>query len=539
MTGSISRPIDRRSWTHAVTAGIFVVLAAVVALTFQDYGISWDEELHVPYGHKLLAYYMSGFADRSAFSFINLYQYGGFFDLLSAAASRLSPFGEYETRHLIGGLFFLAGLYGAWKLATLLAGARAGLMAVACLATTPLLYGHSFINPKDAPLAWLGVWVAYFTCRMLGEARASWRSIAGLGVSLGLALGMRIIAFAFIGQIATVIAIRALAFVPALGVRGAAAKTLRDIRPFAPVFALAFAVMALVWPWSVQAPLNIVSVFTDSANLYWHPDMLWAGEIVNSADLPPRYLVTLFAVQLPEYVLLGAGLIAAWAFAQARHLRAARFTAAPTLQYLYVALTVVVPLAAFAAFRPSTYNGVRHFLFVAPQLIVLAAIGLDRALIFLERRGRALALGFAALLAAALVREIILMARLHPYQYLAFNSLAGGLHGAYGRYELDYWGVSYKEATLRLAQFLADERAAGRAVPEKALVFVCGANTSAGSYLPPAIGLTDDRTKADFFMGGDLTNPRCRVRPEGRAVVEVKRMDAVLSYVLDLRGGRP
>lgn len=99
--------------------------------------------------------------------------------------------------------------------------------------------------------------------------------------------------------------------------------------------------------------------------------------------------------------------------------------------------------------------------------------------------------------------------------------------------------MSYKEATLRLAQFLADERAAGRAVPEKALLFVCGANTSAGYYLPPAIGITDDRTKADFFMGGDLTNPRCRRPAKAQAVVEVKRMDAVLSYVLDLRGGHP
>lgn len=536
---SNSSPVRRHSWANAMTAAVFVLLAAVILLTFQDYGISWDEELHVPYGHKLLAYYASGFSDRSAFAFINLYQYGGFFDLLSALVSHISPFGEYETRHLLGGVFFLAGLFGAWKLACLLAGARAGLIAVICLATTPLLYGHSFINPKDAPLAWLGVWVAYFSCRVLGEARASWRSIAGLGISLGLALGMRFLAFAFIGQMGAVVAVKAFGHLLTADLRTAAARTWKAARPFALALPLAFVVMAIAWPWSVQAPMNVISVFTDSANLYWHPDMLWAGEMINSAHLPGSYLVVLLAVQMSEYVLLGLVLVLAQMFMRAGSLRASSLTEPRALQYLYVALTVVVPLAAFAVFRPSTYNGMRHFLFVVPQLVVLAAVGLDYALDLLERRGRLLALGFAALLAAGVVREVVMMARIHPYQYLAFNALTGGLKGAYGRFEIDYWGVSYKEATLRLAQYLAQERAAGRPVPEKAQLFVCGANTSAGYYLPDTIGLTDDRAAADFFMGGDITNPRCRVRPEAPAVVEVKRLDTVLSYVLDLRSAHP
>ncbi len=529
-----------RSWANAATALIFAVLAAVILLTFQDYGISWDEELHVPYGQKLLAYYTSGFADRSAFSFINLYQYGGFFDLLSALVSAISPFGAYETRHLVGGLFFLVGLFGAWRLTHLLAGPRAALIAVACLATTPVLYGHSFINPKDAPLAWLGIWVAYFVCRALGEDRATVRTIIGLGLSLGLALGTRIIAFAFIAQIGAVLAIKMLAqFDAGLTWRDNTQRFLAATRPFAVAMPLAFLVMALTWPWSVQSPLNIVSAFQGSANQFWHPWMLWAGELVNAADLPRSYLVVILAAKLPEYVLLGTAIAALFGAIHIRSWRKATFAAPRTLQYLYVVLTVVVPLAAFALWRPSTYNGARHFLFLVPQLVILSTIGLDRALDALSRRRRAFAVALAVLLVAAMVREAAVMARVHPYQYLSFNALAGGLGGAYGRFELDYWGVSYAEAARGLAQFLEDERAAGRTPPSKSQLFVCGANTSAAYYLPDTIAITDDRTQADFFLGGDLTNPRCRLRPEGPAIVEVKREGAVLSYVLDLRGGRP
>jgi hypothetical protein len=37
------------------------------------------------------------------------------------------------------------------------------------------------------------------------------------------------------------------------------------------------------------------------------------------------------------------------------------------------------------------------------------------------------------------------MIRLHPYQAVYFNAFAGGPGGAAFRYELDYWGLSYKE----------------------------------------------------------------------------------------------
>ena len=38
----------------------------------------------------------------------------------------------------------------------------------------------------------------------------------------------------------------------------------------------------------------------------------------------------------------------------------------------------------------------------------------------------------------------------HPYQYIYYNRLVGGVNGAYRQYELDYWATSYREATLYL-----------------------------------------------------------------------------------------
>ena len=94
----------RLPWARIFLVVFFVAIAALVVTTFRDYGISWDEMLQNTYGEKLIAFYATGFQDLSAFDYSNLYLYGGLFDMVADLLNRVSPFGEYETRHLLGGL---------------------------------------------------------------------------------------------------------------------------------------------------------------------------------------------------------------------------------------------------------------------------------------------------------------------------------------------------------------------------------------------------------------------------------------------------
>src|SRR6188474_3944198 len=90
--------IDARRLSQLVLA----ILALLILATFADYGVSWDERVQNTYGLRLLSYYVTAFQDQSAFYYINLRYYGGAFDLIAAALNTVSPFGEYETRHLLG-----------------------------------------------------------------------------------------------------------------------------------------------------------------------------------------------------------------------------------------------------------------------------------------------------------------------------------------------------------------------------------------------------------------------------------------------------
>src|SRR5512138_2965692 len=77
---------------------VLTAVAAIALLTFRDYGLGWDDYTHAQFGQMLLDLYGSGFRDRDAFSFVNLYMYGGGFDMFAALLAKILPFDLFETR---------------------------------------------------------------------------------------------------------------------------------------------------------------------------------------------------------------------------------------------------------------------------------------------------------------------------------------------------------------------------------------------------------------------------------------------------------
>jgi len=520
-------------------AAAYVILAALAVLilvTFRDYGISWDEWLQNSYGEKLLAYYASGLEDKSAFTFGNLFLYGGFFDLTAALLNLVSPFGVYETRHLLGGLIFLAGLVGGWKLARLLAGERAGLIALACLGTTPLLYGHGFINPKDSPLAWLAIWTTYFACKILATpGRPGWSTVVGFGVSLGLTVGTRVIGLVYVFYLlgvftlaATAYLLRGDTFTTVLGRASASAPRL-GVACF-----IAGGVMAVFWPWSVQEPGNLLGALHAFTHFAFYPLVLWNFDLIPADHMPQIYLPGLLTLQLPEYVLVGLPAALAASLLTWRRRLIGIFATPSAQQYLLVTGSALAPIAGYLVMDPTVYNGLRHFLFVVPPLVILGAIGLDKLLTWAALKHRLAGMALAGLLVLGLARQGTLMARLHPYEYVSYNSLIGGIAGAENRFELDYWGTTLAESARGLAAYLNAQPSLGLSGDEPVRVFVCGDRTSAEPFLPADVELTEVLAEAQFYMG--MTAVHCAgYDTPGQIIIEVQRMGVTLGYVRDLR----
>jgi len=512
----------------ALALAVLALLAAIAALTFRDYGLGWDDYTHAEYGGLLLRLFESGFHDRRALTFVNLYAYGGGFDTLAAWLSSMLPFDLWETRRLTGALVGLAGLAVTWRIGRHLGGPLAGLIALVLLAACPLYYGHMWINPKDAPFAVAMAVLLLGLVRVLREYPApSVSSAVILGLGLGLAFGTRILA-----GLSVIAAVLALAFLVVADRRQP--QPLRRLGRFVaillPTAVLAYAVMGLAWPWGVLEPLNPLRAFVYFSHFFEKPwKELFGGDLILVTQMPRIYLPQMLALKLPEVflVLAIAGLVGAL-------VTAARKDVAPGQRaaLLVVALAALVPIGVVVATGPAMYNGIRHFVFVIPPLAVLGGWSGAAALEWLGARSRAATVLAAALFAAALASPVIEMVRLHPYQYTSFNHLAGGVRGADGRYMLDYWGLAFKQAAGELrARLAAQSQTPG--ANGRWRIAVCGPQRPAQVALGPQFAVGWDPKGADFAMA--LGEFYC-AKLDAPIIAQIEREGVIYARVYDIRG---
>jgi hypothetical protein len=505
--------------------------ALVVILTFRDYGLGWDDYTHAEYADLLLKLYGSGFTNRDALSFANLYMYGGGFDLMAALLHKILPLDLFETRRLLGGAVGIIGLVLTWRVARRVGGPLAGFAAMLALALSPHFYGHAFMNPKDVPFAVTMMVALLGSVRLIEEyPRPSPRTVLLLGTGAGLAIGSRILGgfsaiYLAAGLLPLIIAdLRERGFVEA------AQRVGRMVLMVLPGLLFGYLAMALIWPWGVMEPLNpfrAVGYFSHFFEKPWKE--LYAGELLSVQDMPWTYLPAQFVMRTPEIVsLLALGGVALSLDAQRRH------DVAPQRRGILLMLVLAATLPVLIAMvkRPALYNEIRHFLFVVPPMAVLAGIAFARMFEWLSARNRKAALGAAAFAGIAALLPLSEIIRLHPYQYTYFNHASGTVRAADQRYTLDYWGLAFKQASDDLRGHIA---ARGETPPEgrKWKVAVCGPQRPAQVGLGPDFTIGWESAGADFAM--TLGEFYCR-KLGAPVIFEIKRDNVVYARVYDIRG---
>lgn len=205
-----------------------------------------------------------------------------------------------------------------------------------------------------------------------------------------------------------------------------------------PILALYWGVAAAVtyatWPYLWPDPIqNMINSFTVIPEFGDH-SVLFHGANITSATLPWSYFPTLVVLDTTEPALVLAAIgfpVVVWRTVRNK---------TNWLIVGIVALWILVPVAWQISRHVPMYNNLRHFLFVLPPLFILAGIGYEQAWALLRStwaRG--------VLAALVLAPGLVGIAWLHPYEYSYFNSLVGGVSGAAGNFDLDYWCTSLKE----------------------------------------------------------------------------------------------
>jgi hypothetical protein len=523
----------REGFWDELSVALVAVAAIAVMLTFTDYGVTWDEDVHNWYGVFVLDYYLSGFRDLRSLHWGDLYNYGAAFDLTAAALNHVSPFGTYETRHLLNGLLGVLGLIGVAKLGRALGGPRAGFIAALFLVLTPNYYGQMFNNPKDVPFAAGMVWAMYYLVRLIPALpRPSFSLVARFGVACGLALGVRVgglLLFCYLGLVLSL-------FVLWHALEAQRWRVFFEdawagfSRIVLPAVLVAYPIMLLFWPWAQQAPFeNPLRTLAYFSHEIFPFRTLFAGRYFPATDLPWAYLPTYIALALPELILLLLAAAPVFGLVVA-HRRGWRLPRERALQLFILGFAIVFPVAYAVAIKAVLFDGMRHFIFVLPLIAALTAVLADHALTALQRVPiRRYVYGVVAMYG---LWHVGVMAALHPDEYVYYNGFIGGVEGAAGLFKLDYWANSYAEAVGGLEDHLRAEYGADF-LSHDFTVAVCGPPVSAAYYFPSNFIYTNNREEAEFFIA--FTKDDCDKLLPGRVIYRVERMGTLLSEVIDRR----
>jgi hypothetical protein len=165
---------------------------------------------------------------------------------------------------------------------------------------------------------------------------------------------------------------------------------------------------------------------------------------------------------------------------------------------------------------------------------VLAGIGFDWLMLPRGARRRWIAVGAKAVVVVAIAANAVLLVRLHPYQYLYYNPLIGGLGGASRRFATDYWVSIMPEAVGDLEGYVARVDSPGTG-SQRYTVAVCGERASFEdeAHDDASLQWTDNWKTADFFIAP--THMNCDRAADGKVIATISRLGVTIGVVKDRR----
>lgn len=371
-----------------------------------------------------------------------MHLYGSSFDTFSTLIIRLLGTDDiYETRHMLNSLFgWLCMLFAALIVRRLSGSWAYAFLALLLLFFTPRLLGESFNNPKDVPFAAGYTMALYYMLRAF-PVRGPRRISHAVGLILGIALAISIRVGGII-LLPMVVMYAGLQFISAIGWKsfiGFKWTGFVSLLRYVVLIALGGYLLGVVaWPYGLQSPLeNPLAALSAFSNYSGSLRQLFEGKMYDSDLLPSHYLSKYILITTPIVSLIGALLFVGLLAMKPRKLNNALFL-------LFFA--AVFPVLYIYIQKSNVYGGLRHVLFVIPALTVVGVMGWKMLEDLLAPKGK-MALAAPVAMGGLTFLPALFTLQNHPLQYVYFNELTGGVKGAYGKYEMDYYLASLKQSS--------------------------------------------------------------------------------------------
>jgi hypothetical protein len=308
---------------------------------------------------------------------------------------------------------------------------RIGLLAALFLVLTPRLFAESFYNSKDV------VFMALFAIAM--------------NTMIGFVLKPSV-KTAFLHALATAIAIEVRIMAVILPLATVAILIARSLKrelttsitcqTLAVYLTVACILVLAMWPWLWSDPIgNFVQAFINMSRFFWDNEVLYMGRFVRMNDLPWHYVWISITTPLQYLALFLVGAINT--VRQIGFRGTGLWKGDEELQDVIFFGLFAAPIAAVILLHSVLYDGWRHMYFIYPAFLLLAIKGWVS--LWGDDWGLTIRRPLIAVVTAiSIVHTAVWMWKAHPFQNVYFNILAGT--DLRSRYDLDYWGLSNRNA---------------------------------------------------------------------------------------------
>lgn len=428
------------------------LLLGLMLLISRDAGVTCDEVLHYNQSVSVYNFYASHGKDQSAINtpVTHLQYYGQSYDNIVTILIRWFGINDiYWFRHIMSTIagwltIVITALFAVW-----ITGYGAGIIVLFLFAVSPTFLGHAQNNLKDIPFALGYIAGAYYILKFIySDSVKSNRDILFLTLSIAFCISIRagglllicyLFFFFFLYWLVRYLKERR------VQIQEIRAKMIQAIA----ISVVSYFLSTILWPYALQNPLlNPLKSFSVMVQF---PDTfreIFEGKVIWSDLMPWYYLPEYMAITIPLVVL--SGLILFILFSRRI------FGYGKAFIYWSLIFTILFPVIFVIWEKSNLYSGWRQFLFIYPGIILLASIGFFQLFQFLKNRYLTWASIF--LLAILSINPLKFMILNPEYSYIYFNQLVGGLKGAYGRYETDYYFVGLKEGSEWLIKYLDEKK---------------------------------------------------------------------------------
>ncbi|NMC41894.1 MAG: hypothetical protein GYA43_12130 [Bacteroidales bacterium] len=431
-----------------IFTSLALILLAIMIAGSRKAGVSCDEVLHYNHSVSVNNYYSSGGKDLTCLNTpgTHLKYYGQSYDNLTTLLIRVFGIGDiYGFRHLMATLAGWLSILLASLLAWRVAGFTTGITALLLFAVSPTFLGHAQNNLKDIPFALGYLAGIYSIIRFLAsEKRIPARESVILIISIAFCMSIRAGGMLLICYLYLFFLVKA-SLDYFKGVRTGIKQHAGRLLLITLIACAAWFLSVLYWPYGLRNPvLNPLRAHLLMSRFPLTFREIFEGSFEWTDYMPWYYLLKYMIVTIPLSVLAGAVLFVF-------RLREAAGKD-KIFQWSVIVFSVLFPVIYEIITKPNIYSGWRQFLFLYPGLVIMASAGIT-GIISMKRVQRF----------KPVIIFIFVLLSVHPakfligdyrYAYLYFNELAGGVKGANGNYETDYYFIGQAEAAEWLVRHL-------------------------------------------------------------------------------------